>query len=148
MPNKLTGGTAIVGGLRTIEDGAVKLGSGKVVQSKSNTFARTDTAAKTLFSIPALSEIIAIVISGNTPSNAGTTAVVDIGKTGTADFFIADYDLLTTSGTGVHVPAALNMGSVGSAAINVIATYAETGGASNAGGPWTVTAFYTNESKI
>lgn len=148
MPNKVTGGTAVAGGFKSGDDGTAKFGSGKILYQKSNTVARTDTTAKSLFVIPALAEIVEIIISGNTASNAGTTAVLDIGKTGSNSFFVNDYSLLTASGLGVHVPAAVNMGSVGATDITVNATYAETGTASTTGGPWTVTVVYSIETKI
>lgn len=149
MPNKLTGGTAIVGGIQTTEDGAVKFGTGKVVYQQSNTVARTDTTAKTLFTLPALSEIIGFRIYGTVASNAASTAVLDIGKTGTGNFFINDFDVKGSTGVGVYIPSAQsNLGSIGSSAIAVTATYAETGTASTTGGPWTVICLYTNEAKI
>lgn len=149
MPNKLTGGTAIVGGLRTAEDGAVKFGTGKIVYQQSNTVSRTDTTAKTLFTIPAYSEIIGFRIYGAVASTAGSTAVLDIGKTGTEDFFINDFDVKGATGVGMYIPAAQsNLGSIGAAAIDVTATYTESGTASGTGGPWTIICLYSVESKI
>jgi hypothetical protein len=149
MPNKLSGGMTTVGGIQSGDDGTAKFGTGKIVYMKSNTVARTDTSAKTLFTLPAYSELIGFYIYGTVASDAGTTAILDIGKTGTGNFYINDFDVKGSTGVGVYIPAAQsNLGAAGATNITVTGTYAETGGASSTGGPWTITAIYSNEAKI
>jgi hypothetical protein len=107
----------------------------------SNTVARTDTAAKNLFVIPANLVITQLKYFSPTASNAGTTATLSVGKTGSNTFFLNAADVKTAAtGAGQVVPnAAANLGAIGAADLQVVGIYAETGGASNAGGPWTVT---------
>jgi hypothetical protein len=106
--------------------------------------ARSDTVAKTLFRIPANAVPISISYSSPAASNAGTTATISVGKLGgTGTEFLATQDVKTAAtGAGQVVPngpAATLLGQVTPTAIDVTGVYAETGAASNAGGPWVVT---------
>lgn len=118
-------------------------GGGIALQMQSNTVARTDTSAKNLFVLPANAILDAILISGPN-SDAGTTATLSVGKTGTNTFFVNARDVkAAATGNGLQFPTqATNMGSVGTSALQVVGIYAETGGPSTTGGPWTVTAIY------
>lgn len=127
---------AILGNL-VYKDGAIGL------RMKSATVARTDTVAKNLFTLPANAIVDAVLISGAN-SDAGTTATLSIGKTGTNTLFVNARDVkAAATGNGLQFPTqATNMGTVGTAQIQVVGIYAETGGASTTGGPWTVTILY------
>lgn len=135
MPNRLTRGKALVG-QQVYSDGGMGL------RVKRGTIARTDTSAKDLFQLPAGAVIDDLVIFGPAASNAGTTATISVGKTGTNNHFVNAFDVKGTTGAGNQHPAATNLGSVGASAITVVGIYAESGAASTAGGPWTVTMIY------
>jgi len=111
---------------------------------KTGTVARTDTSAKNLFKLPANSVITRLWLSGAVASDAGTTATVSVGKTGSATAYVNAHDVKTAAtATGQQVPTTTAvLGSVGTATVQVIGTYAETGGASNTGGPWAVYVEY------
>lgn len=104
--------------------------------------ARTDTSAKTLFNLPANCIPVAITVSSPAVSNAGTTATISIGKPGGAGTeFLNAQDVKGASGSGhQHFagPAASLYGTNLAVGGAVTGIYAETGGASNAGGPWLV----------
>lgn len=108
---------------------------------------RSDTAAKDLFTIPADSVIVGGRVIGVANSNAGTTATLSVGVKGNLGTeFLSGFDVKTAAtGKGLNVPnfqdfAATNSNSltIGSNSITVTGKYAETGGASTTGGPWTV----------
>jgi hypothetical protein len=136
MAQLLTRAKAVLGNL-FFKDGGIG------VRIKSATVARTDTSAKNLFKLPANAILDALLISGAN-SDAGTSATLSIGKTGTNTFFVNARDVkAAATGNGLQVPTqAANMGTVGSAELQVVGIYAESGTASTAGGPWTVTAVY------
>lgn len=136
MTQLLTKARAVVGNI-LFKDGGIGM------RMKSATVARTDTSAKNLFKLPANAILDGLLVSGAN-SDAGTTATLSIGKTGTNTFFVNARDVkAAASGNGLQLPTqAANMGSVGSAELQVVGIYAETGTASTAGGPWTVTALY------
>jgi hypothetical protein len=106
------------------------------------TVARTDTTAKNLFMLPAGSVPLAVSIYSPSVSNATTTATVSVGITGTATEFVNAQDVKTAAGQ-LPCSEATNLGaSVGTTAVQVIGTYAETGTASSLGGPYTVIMDY------
>lgn len=120
---------------------------GRIPSVQFNTIARTDTAAKTLFTLPKGSIPIAIEIFSATASDALTTAVVSVGKTGTNTFFLNTWDVKTAAtGTGTQFATGTKVtnlyASVGGADITVVGIYAETGTASTVGGAWTVAIWY------
>ncbi len=104
--------------------------------------ARTDTAAKALFTLPAGCIVTGMTIASPTVSNAGTTATISVGKSGgTGAEFLTTYDVKGATGSGQQTPpgpATSLFGAVQATPITVTGVYAETGGASNAGGPWVV----------
>lgn len=108
----------------------------------TNTLARTDTSVKNLFTLPATAIPLSISIYSGTASDAATTAVVSVGKTGTNTYFVNAQDVKGASGQ-LPCAAAAHLGvSVGAAAIQVVGIYAETGTASGTGGPFRVTMDY------
>ena len=105
--------------------------------------ARTDTSAKTLFTLPANCIPLKISYSSTAPSNAGTTATLSVGISGvSATALLAATDIKTAgTGGGAQNPtasASTYYGTPLAAAAVVTGTYAETGGASSSGGPWIV----------
>lgn len=114
----------------------------KMIHVKTGTVARTDTTAKTLFGLPKGAVVLFSLVEYQTASDAGTSATVEVGLD-------ADQDAL---GNGVSVKAAADRptlcsgASVGSATSSdgvVTGIYAETGTASNTGGPFNISVFYT-----
>lgn len=134
--NQLTRDVAIVGDIQTITPGQVQ----KVL---TNTVARTDTAAKTLGVLPAGAVIIGITVYGTAVSNAATTATLSLGKSGgTGTEFLNALDVKGATGAGQQTPTGGVLGSVGTSAVTVTGTYAETGTASTSGGPWRIVIEY------
>lgn len=134
MSNRVTRGQALVG--------TIKGDNTEVILMKSATVARTDTTAKDLFVLPANATLHMIQISGDTASDAATTAVLDVGTTADGDHYVVDFSVKTNGAKSNHAPA-VNLGDVGASDVQVTATYAETGTASTTGGPWTVRAYYS-----
>lgn len=105
--------------------------------------ARTDTTAKVLFTLPAGCIPVSISFAATAPSNAGTTATLSVGiGGGSATAFLNAVDIKTAgTGGGSQSPTASASTQFGvPLAVDTVVngTYAETGGASNAGGPWVV----------
>jgi len=147
--NTLTGGTAIVGnykgkyvtggGQAYVSQRAYQAGAVSVLGLPFSV-ARTDTVAKNLFKIPAYAIVDKVWIFGPA-SNAGTTATLSVGITGTTTYFINAVDVKGNNGLVMPGAAATvaNWGvSIGTAALQVVGIYAETGAASSSGGPWNV----------
>lgn len=108
----------------TVREGA-SANTGFVLTSQTNTLAYTDTTAKTLFILPAYSQIISINIDVTTVFNSSGTDLVDVGTSGTANLYWNDAvvsalsRVLTSSGT----PAFSEWASVGASDVTVTATY-------------------------
>lgn len=118
-------------------------GTSRLCATKIATVARTDTTAKNLFTIPANAQVLDVKIWGTPQSNAGTTATLSVGKTGTNTFFVNGFDVKGGTDKAQNRPTASNLfASVGTAAIQVVGIYAETGTASTTGGPWSVLVDY------
>ena len=132
------------GGILTLDDGSSAL---TVQRTKYASVARTDVAAKDLFVLPAGAIPVAVSVYSPTASNAGTTATLSVGlKGGTGTEWLNGLDV-KTAGTGAGqthpaVVAGVLFTSVGASNITLTGIYAETGAASNAGGPWTVAVEY------
>ena len=139
--NKVTGSYAKVGGL-VLAGTQVGVGGQKVVQALQGTIARTDTADKNLFSLPANSTLLAILVDGAVASDAGTTAIVDVGVTGTDTQYVSGLSVKTPGGAELQFPQIANAGNVGTSAVQVVGKYVESGTLSTTGGPWTVTALF------
>ncbi|GAC1615594.1 MAG: hypothetical protein NVS9B1_25350 [Candidatus Dormibacteraceae bacterium] len=117
--------------------------SGRIRTEFQGSIARTDTTAKNLFVLPAGAIPFDITVSSAAVSNAATTATISVGKSGgTGVEFLTTQDVKGASGSGVLHPAgpatSLFGVSVGASSVTVTGVYAETGAASNAGGPWLV----------
>jgi hypothetical protein len=109
----------------------------------SSTVARSDTAQKLLFTIPAGFEAHVLVVHGETGSNAGTSAVLDIGRLGLPAVFVSAHSVLGNAGLGQRAPVARRLGVPAVEDVPVYGRYAETGAPSTAGGPWTITVMYS-----
>ena len=120
-------------------------GVGLVISRATGTIARTDTAAKNLFVLKAGTIPVRISYYAATASNAVTTATISVGRTGTATYFLNASDVKTAAtATGQQAPTTnvTNLHTPLTSDTQVIGTYAETGGASSTGGPWTVMIEY------
>lgn len=117
---------------------------GRMVQVKVSTVARTDTAAKLLFVLPKYAQVIDVELLTAVASNAGTTAVVSVGNTTAANQLVLNQDVKTAAGYIDPTTTAVAAGYFANATadIPIYAIYAETGGASSTGGPWTVIVSY------
>jgi hypothetical protein len=114
----------------------------KVAVRKVASITRTMTTDTNLFTLPANAVPIGVHLVSNTESNAGTTAVVDVGVTGTDTEYLSGIDVKGQSGQ-IACPGATNLGvSVGTSSVQVVGKYAETGTASTAGGPFIVILDY------
>lgn len=135
------GGTLTAGG--TITGADFTSSQGSIAHVSTATVARTDTSAKNLFTLPANAVITSIKIYGTVGSDAGTTATLVVGKTGTANAYMTSHNVKGAAGVGLVVAAETIVGTVGASAVQVTGTYAETGGAATTGGPFTVIVEYT-----
>ena len=131
-PSLLTSGNGLVGNLQNTNGGFG-------VFAKQGTVAFGDTSAKTLFTLPAGAIVVDVFVDGTTAFNDSGTDLLDVGKTGTGNFFIYALDI---AATGRKAPTKTNLGvSVGASAITVTATY--TGQNANAStGAATITFLY------
>lgn len=111
------------------------------VQVKVFSVSRTDTTNSVKVVLPAGSSVLEVIKNGNTNSNAGTTATVTVT--------IEDNSGVISSGTPVDVRTAgtttghvqmPNLPNLQPLPLNgdlrIKAVYAETGTASDTGGPW------------
>jgi len=116
-------------------------------QEKIFKVVRTDTTAFVAGVLPRDAIISGIYVIGAAASDAGTTANVNIGSSATATEFLSTFDVKTAATGEGYSPA--GAAAVGSAMMTkltadtpVYAKYAETGGASTAGGPWYIKVEY------
>jgi len=122
MPNVLAGRTYVKGKVEAQQEA-------HMVNVSHNTFAYTDTTDKTLFTIPANSNVCGITLNVQTAFDDSGTDVVDIGKSGTTNHFVND---LTVTASGQTVTGWSNLGDVGTSDITVVAKYVgQTGDATN-----------------
>ncbi len=106
---------------------------------------RSDTTAFDAFVLPKGAIIAGAYVVGPVVSNAVTTAIIDVGTNpGTADEIVDSFDVKTNGKGYFNVGAAggTSMGTAVTADTLYKARYAETGGASTAGGPWLVKVEY------
>lgn len=120
----------------------------KDVHAKAFQVTRTDTTASLKCVLPADSTIMDFLILG-VASNAGTTANISIGSTATATEYVNAQDVKTAGGVirPTSTVSATNLPNLEPVPltgqdITIYAKYAETGGASSAGGPYTVYVTY------
>ena len=109
---------------------------------------RTDTTAFVGAWLPKDAVITGLYVVGAAASDAGTTGTIGIGSTSSANEYLAAYDVKTAAtGEGYNPAGAAAVGSAMmsklTADVPVYAKYTETGGASNAGGPWYVKIEYS-----
>lgn len=131
-PQLLTEGKALAGNFGTTNGGVV-------VQAKRGSIGWTATTATALFTLPAGAVPLEVLVDVTTTFNDSGTDVIDVGKTGTGDFFVAD---VAVTSTGRKVPTRTNLGvSVGTSAVTVTAIYAGQNGDASAGAA-TITVLY------
>lgn len=111
----------------------------KVISAKFENIDRTITTPEIIYTLPKGSVPIYVIVEGTTASNAGTSASVTVGTIATGNYF-GTFDVKTSGATTIL--SGSNMGVKLTADTPITATYAETGVASTAGGPWTVIVGY------
>lgn len=101
-----------------------------------------DTTARAFGILPANSVIDKIVTYVGTASNAGTTGTLSVGKSsGTGHDYLNGVDVKSNAGEVAPGTAAVGYGSVGTSAVTLTLTYAQTGTGATAGSGQ-VTVFY------
>jgi len=113
--------------------------------TKTIQVARTDTAAFDAFVMPKDAIICGIYVLGVTASDAGTTAIIDIGTNPATADEVLDSFSVKTSGDGYFAAGAAAGTALGvkhTADTLYKAAYSETGGAATTGGPWLVKVEY------
>jgi hypothetical protein len=120
--------------LGTVLEGSTK-NAGVTIVSQSNTIAYTDTTAKDLFILPAGAQVLAVYVDVLTAFNSSGTDLLDIGKTGTANFFVNDQDVSAT-GHFVSTLVAGNLATIvniGTSDVTVIGTFVQSVADADAG---------------
>jgi hypothetical protein len=122
--NMITQGTALAGRYASTAGGVA-------IEAMSGTVSRTDTTAKALFDLPPGAVPLDVLINVTTAFNDSGTDVLDVGKTGTDNYFVSALDV---SATGRKAPTRTNLDvSVGSSKITVTAKYTGQNGNSTTG---------------
>ncbi len=118
-------------------------GPSRVVMSKFATIARTDTTAKSLFTLPAGAVVVGVESYWTANSDAGTTATFSVGKSGgTGAEYVSAVSVKTGASTrNLHSSANL-YAAAGATDTIITGIYAETGTASTTGGPINVRVDY------
>ena len=113
--------------------------------SKTIQVKRTDTTAFDAFVLPKNAVVCGAYVAGPVTSDAGTSAIIDIGTNpGTADEIVDSFDV-KTNGKGyfaVGSAGGTTQGTQITADTLYKAKYTESGTASSAGGPWIVKVEY------
>lgn len=120
---------------------------GKTTQMKFFQTARTDTTSTVKAMLPAQSSVVGVRIYGATNSNAGTTATATVTMTYIDGTVISTGTVnLLTGGAATAQVQMTNLPNLEprplQGDINISVTYAETGTASTAGGPWKFSVEY------
>lgn len=118
-------------------------GNGATLAARA-TVARTDTSPKALFTLPAGAQIVNISVDVPVVSNAATTATVSVGVSGGSNSqFSTGVDVKSAAGK-VRPTTQAQVANWGPLAADTVitGTYAETGTASTAGGPFAVVVEY------
>lgn len=102
----------------------------------------TDTAAKTLFYLPANAFLIDVVVFVETAFNDSGTDLLDVGKLGTGNHYINDLSVVSA---GKGAPTITNLGDVGASGVGVTGTYIGQNANASAGKLW-VTALWTPQA--
>jgi hypothetical protein len=126
---------------------SVNIPPAKDLLLKAFTLARTDTTAVLKLVLPADATIVDVDVYG-VASNAGTTATVSVGTTSANANEILNGQDVKTAGGRIRPTTAWStnypnvVGYPLGADIQIWAKYAETGGASTLGGPYTILVYY------
>lgn len=117
----------------------------KDVVVKAFTINRTDTASTVKCVLPADATIIDIRVFSTTASNAGTSAVINVGNPSSATYFLNGVDVKTSAGK-LNTSGATNLFNLENTPlgtdIQITGQYVEAGTVSTAGGPFYVTVEY------
>ena len=114
----------------------------RVVLARMGQVTRDDTTPKDLFTVPAGSDLLAVLVWSPAGSNAIGSAAIALGRPGQPQWLLDALNVAGPSGAGQILPPIKRHGNTPED-VTVTGTYAETGVPSTAGGPWTVVAFLT-----
>lgn len=107
---------------------------------------RTDTTAFDAFILPKGAVPLGAFVTGQTASDAATTAIISVGTNpGTTDDILSAFDVKGSTGAGHYTAGAkqgTGLGTQLTADTLYKAKYTETGTASTTGGPWYVKVSY------
>lgn len=122
-------------------------GTSKLLAAKMFPLARTHTGSTNMFTLPGDAIPVRVYLQSVTNSNAQSTATISVGVAGSTTYLLNGYDVRSSNGFGsTLVNPVLNLfnglGSSHNTDVQVVGTYAETGGASTVGGPWNVVIEY------
>lgn len=120
--------------LGTVKEGASR-NCGVTIVSQSASVAYTNTTAKNLFILPAGAQVINVIVDVVTAFNGTGTDLLDIGKTGSAAFFVNDLDVSSTGHTNCTLVAAnlATIYNIGTSDVQVTATYVDQNSNASAG---------------
>ncbi len=117
------------------------------ILSKFISITRSDTTASIKAYLPKGAILVGFYVIGAAASNAGTSAIIDVGTSATSTELVASYDVKTAAtGEGYSAVGAAAVGSAMATPLTVdtpiYGKYTESGTASGAGGPWVVKIEY------
>lgn len=100
---------------------------------------RSTTSNAHLFTLPAGSTLLSLRVLGTVVSNAGTEARLSVGCNTSERVFVSEFNVKTNGNLQSYPSSTVLLGLLTDVnPIDVIGRYDETGGASTAGGPWTI----------
>lgn len=118
----------------------------KDLVAKAFAINRTDTTSTVKCVIPADATIIGLSIYSTAASNAGTSAVINIGNATNATYYVTGLDVKSAAGRLALSTQLTNMFNLENiplgADIQISGQYVETGTASSAGGPFYIMVEY------
>lgn len=123
---------------------------GQVLLTQTNTVVFTDTT-KTMFVLPAQSQIIEMYVDVTTVFNAATTNTLDVGTATDPDAFVDAQDISATAGVGRYrgtTSAAANLSAfadVGSSDAVIQAVYNQAGAAPTTGAARVTVVYAVNK---
>lgn len=120
--------------------------SSKEIEVKLFQITRSDTTSTAKCYLPADSTIVDFLVFSTAVSNAGTTAVINVGNASSATNYINGLDVKTNAGKLAITTQAQNWYNLENIPLGpdiaIYGQYAETGTASSSGGPYYVLVKY------
>lgn len=119
----------------------------KNIYCKAFQVLRTNTVVTLKAAFPGQATIVNIDMLGSVNSNAGTTATVTLSMASNAGVLSTGVVNVLTNGATTAPVQMTNLPNIQpvpmTGDVQITAVYAETGGASSAGGPWNFVVYYT-----